>query len=312
MVMLIYILPSLFLGWSLGANDAANVFGPPVVNGVIRFRTATIVASIFVVLGAVLQGSKGLSTIGGLTEINLATSAVSMFAAALTVTIMTFFGLPVSTTQAVVGALTGAGLLINGHVDAGKLVKIMLSWVGTPFGAFVFGFVLYIILSYPFRLIKNVKTQDLTIKVATWIFGAYASYSLGANNVANVTGALVGRLLNIQLLALIGGLSIAFGILTFSRRVMLTVGKSIVELDYFSSLVVVLGSALTVWIYALIGVPVSSSQAIVGAVIGAGFARGTRIGNTKMVMRVVYGWVGTPIISGLMCVTMLGIISVFL
>jgi PiT family inorganic phosphate transporter len=57
---------------------------------------------------------------------------------------------------------------------------------------------------------------------------------------------------------------------------------------------------------------VSSSQAIVGAVIGAGFARGTRIGNTKMVMRVVYGWVGTPIISGLMCVTMLGIISVFL
>ncbi len=57
-----------FLGWALGANDAANVFGTAVASRMIRHRTAVIVTAMFVVLGAVIGGAGGMHTLSGLTE----------------------------------------------------------------------------------------------------------------------------------------------------------------------------------------------------------------------------------------------------
>jgi len=56
---LFFISSGLFLGWTLGANDASNVFGSAVGSKMIHFKQAAIIASIFVVLGAVLQGAGG-------------------------------------------------------------------------------------------------------------------------------------------------------------------------------------------------------------------------------------------------------------
>ena len=53
------LLGGIFLGWSLGANDASNVFGSAVAAKMIRFWTAAILASVFVLLGALLQGEAG-------------------------------------------------------------------------------------------------------------------------------------------------------------------------------------------------------------------------------------------------------------
>ncbi|NIW24203.1 MAG: inorganic phosphate transporter, partial [Gammaproteobacteria bacterium] len=60
------LLGAVFLGWALGANDAANVFGPAVMSRAVRYRRAVITAAILVVLGAVLGGRRALETIGGL------------------------------------------------------------------------------------------------------------------------------------------------------------------------------------------------------------------------------------------------------
>ena len=56
---LLFLTSGLFLGWSLGANDAANVFGTAVGTGMVRFVTAALVCSVFVVLGAVVSGAGG-------------------------------------------------------------------------------------------------------------------------------------------------------------------------------------------------------------------------------------------------------------
>lgn len=69
-------------------------------------------------------------------------------------------------------------------------------------------------------------------------------------------------------------MSIALGILTFSRGVMETAGRKLVRLDPFSALVVVLAEAVTVHFYTFIGVPVSTSQAVIGAVLGVGIVKG--------------------------------------
>ncbi|PLV58394.1 inorganic phosphate transporter [Thermotoga sp. KOL6] len=299
--MILYLLPALFLGWSLGANDAANIFGPFVGSGLTPYRKATIVASIFVVIGSVVGGGKGLQNIGSLSASDLLASSLSVFSGALTVTIMTKLGIPVSTSQAVVGGIVGANLSTMGikGVDFTALTKIFIVWLLTPTGALILSLLLYPAFSYVLRKIPNIQTQDKLIKVFAWMFGAYGAFSLGANNVANVTGVFVGKLLNVEQAAILGGISIALGILTYSKNVMMTVGKKLIELDHFTSTVAVLSQAITVWIFSLVGIPVSSSQAIVGAVLGAGYSKGMKLGNKKVLIRILSGWFLTPTISGI-------------
>ena len=100
-----HILGSVFLGWSLGSNDAANVFGTAVASRMVRFRVAVVLICIFVMVGAVLQGGPGIERVGSLTKQNLDTAFVTCITAALTVAVMTFLKLPVSATQALAGAV---------------------------------------------------------------------------------------------------------------------------------------------------------------------------------------------------------------
>ena len=108
LTILLFLLGGLFLGWSLGANDAANVFGTAVGTRMVNFRTAAIICSIFVILGAVISGAGTTETLGKLGAINALPGAFACcVAAGFSVYLMTKSGLPVSTTQAIVGAIIG-------------------------------------------------------------------------------------------------------------------------------------------------------------------------------------------------------------
>src|SRR5210317_2015451 len=107
-MLLIFLSSGLFLGWSLGANDAANVFGTAVGTKMIRFKTAALISGIFVILGAVIGGAGASHTLGKLGSVNaIAGSFMVAFAAGFTVFWMTKLKVPVSTSQAVVGAIIG-------------------------------------------------------------------------------------------------------------------------------------------------------------------------------------------------------------
>ena len=91
MLLIIFFLSSgLFLGWSLGANDAANIFGTAVGTRMIKFKTAALICSVFVILGAVVSGAGASHTLGKLGAVNeLAGAFIVALAAALTVLWMT-------------------------------------------------------------------------------------------------------------------------------------------------------------------------------------------------------------------------------
>ena len=295
--MFFYLLPAVFFGWSLGANDAANIFGTAVSNRIVKYRIATIISAIFILVGALLGGAKGIETISNVTAQSLMSGSISVLSAAITMTIMTYIGVPVSSSQAIVGSIMAVGL-IEGGVNWSIISKLVLAWVGTPIGGAIFGYLSYKILAIPFNKIKSIYMKERVVQIATLIIGAYGSYSLGANNVANITGVFANSI-GVEMAALVGGLAISFGVLTYSYKVMMTVGTQIMELDYFSAAIAVLGESITVWIYALLGIPVSTSQAIVGAVIGAGYARGSRLTNKKILLKILSAWVNTPISAGL-------------
>ncbi|MBU1078705.1 MAG: inorganic phosphate transporter family protein [Spirochaetes bacterium] len=299
----------MFLGWSLGANDAANVFGTAVSSRMVRYRTAVLLTALFVILGAYLEGVQGIKTLSNLTSQNLLSAFIVAVSAAIAVTMMTAFKLPVSTSQAVVGAIIGIGIS-NSQFNFQGLTKVVLCWVGTPFGAILIAILLYFLLSNILnRLNLSLVSLDFILRTGLVLGGAYGAYALGANNVANVTGVFANTIgLSPHLLAIIGAVSISIGVITYSKNVMYTIGKKLVPLDAFSALVAILAEAVTVHIYAKIGVPVSTSQAIIGAVIGIGIIKGMRTINIKTLFSIMIGWVSTPLISGIISFALISFI----
>ncbi|NMC38281.1 MAG: inorganic phosphate transporter [Bacteroidales bacterium] len=328
-MIILYLTSGLFLGWSLGANDASNVFGSAVGSKMISFWKAAIIASVFVILGAVVQGSGTSATLGKLGAVNaLGGSFTVALAAAITVYLMTKFSIPVSSTQSIVGAIIGWNLFTGNSTDGTALTQIVTTWISGPILGALFAIVLVSIL----MLIKKKAHIHLIrfesyIRICLIIAGAFGAYSLGANNIANVMGVFVPAfhlqeldfslftLSSSQQLFLLGGLAIAAGILTYSDRVMQIVGSNIVELSSEAALVVVLSQALVLFLFSSSGisgfleriglfslplVPVSSTQVVVGSVIGIGLYKGARNINFRLLGGIGAGWVLTPLFSGLL------------
>jgi len=302
---MISLLGGIFMGWALGANDASNVFGAAVGARMVKFWTATFLAAGFVLLGAVISGQAGIETLKGLTSFELSQAVIASVAAAISVTAMTLAGWPVSTSQAVVGAIIGVGIM-NHQLNISGLGKVLICWFTTPIGGAIIAFSLYKILAFFYNRIQmSIFTSDRLMKICFVIFGSYGAYALGANNVANVTAVFVGAgKLTVFQAALIGGASIALGILTFSKHVMETVGNKLVKLDPFSALMVSISLGLTIHIYTFIGVPVSSSQAIIGGLLGIGAIKGTHTVSRTTLQGILLAWFLTPVISCLLALSL--------
>lgn len=328
MFFLLALTSGLFLGWSLGANDAANVFGTAVGSGMVRFRKAAWIASVFVIAGAVLQGKGGAQTLSDLSRIDALGGAFTVaLCAALTVTAMTYKGLPVSTSQAIVGAILGWAFFTGKPANLSILVKIAATWVSGPVLGALFSAILYVLIKR--WLIKSgihIIILDSYIRLALILAGAFGAYSLGANNIGNVMGVFIPSapaiildfglftLDGAQLLLLLGGIAIAAGIFTYSHRVMETVGNGILALSPEAAVGVVLSQALVLFIFSSsslsnfissIGlppiplVPVSSTQVVVGAVIGIGLVKGSQEIQPSTVAKIMAGWIITPLMAGL-------------
>ncbi len=328
---LFFLSSGLFLGWSLGANDAANVFGTAVGTRMVRFGTAAAICSVFVILGAVLSGSGAAHTLGKLGAINaLGGSFMAAGAAALAVFAMTKAGLPVSTTQAIVGAIIGWNLFTGTRTDTATLITILSTWIICPLLAAGIAAALFKLTTKIIRSVKpHLLRQDAYTRLGLVLAGAFGAYSLGANNIANVMGVFVpvtpftdfelmglGTFSSVQQLFLLGAVAIAVGVITYSERVMLTVGGRLLPLSPVAAWVVVVAHSIVLFVFSsqelesLLAnaglptiplVPVSSSQAVVGAVLGIGLLRGGRTIRWRMLSRIGFGWMATPVIAGLIC-----------
>lgn len=343
MSLLFYLTSGLFLGWSLGANDASNVFGTAVASRMIRFGTAAFICSLFVILGAVFGGAGAAHGLGKLGAVNaIAGSFTVALSAALTVYSMTKAGLPVSTSQAVVGAIIGWNFFSASLTDWTQLGKIFSTWVVCPLLGAVFASLLYLITAAIIRWAKpHILRQDFYTRWGLILAGAFGSYSLGANNIGNVMGVFVesnpfdtvslGSWLTFtgtQQLFLLGALAIAVGVFTYSKRVMMTVGSGLMPLSPVAAWVVVVAHSLVLFVFSstqlqqfLVSlglppiplIPVSSSQAVIGAVIGIALVqrrgKALRQVNWPKIVNVAGGWVATPIGGGLLCYVLLFIVQ---
>jgi len=329
-IILLFLSSGLFLGWALGANDAANVFGTAVGTRMVSWRNAAIICSIFVILGAVISGAGTSQTLGKLGAITALPGAfMTALSAGFSVFVMTKSGLPVSTSQAIVGAIIGWNFFSNQATDTSTLAKILSTWIICPLLAAVIAIVILKVSKYFGRKMSlSLIRLDAYKRIALIFAGALGAYSLGANNIANVIGVFIPvqplaelkigsfSFSSTQQLFLLGGLAIALGVCTYSKKVMLTVGSDLGQLSSTSALVAVISHSIVLFLFASQGleallsryglptiplVPVSSSQAVVGAIFGISILQGITAVKWNVLGKIIAGWIVTPIFAGIVC-----------
>jgi PiT family inorganic phosphate transporter len=326
----VLIVAAFYVGWNIGANDAANCIGTTVGAQILSYRHAALLMAFFAILGGVLQGHRVMKTVGkGIVITEHSTYEeynnkaapddfaeyfpdgrlpdlgilVALLSAGFFVTLATLTGTPVSTSQAIVGGVAGVGIGIVGldfsYLKLAVLGKILGAWVVSPFLTLILAFVAYQILGLALRRARAPIWSRL-MGYAVIASAAYVSFSLGANDVGNAIGPLLNKFPDKGVyLALLGGVAMAVGALTFGERVTRTVGKSITPLDYAGALAAQTSAAFGVHLFSMMGIPVSTSQAIVGGVLGVGLTKGLRVVSLGKIRTIFLGWVITPTMAAI-------------
>ncbi len=288
-----------YIAWNIGSNDSANAMGTAVGAGILSFRQATLTIAIFVLLGAYLKGYKVMKTVGeGIVPpgfLTMEMAIIALLAAGIWVTIATVKGLPVSTTQAIVGGVIGIGLAARAPVNWWTLGKIASAWVISPILSGVLAMALYKFYSWVVSRIKSMSVIEAMYKALAILGGSYMAFNFGTNEVANASGPLVGAgFMEPKVAGIFGAISLSIGALTFSYAVMHTVGKKITALGPISAFAAQFGSAIAVSLANFFGLPVSSSQSIVGGVVGVGLIVGEGV-EKSVIKDILFGWVATPL-----------------
>ena len=334
----IFLSSGLFLGWSLGAQDASNVFGTAVATRMVKFKTAALVCSIFITLGAVISGVGTADTLGSLGAVNAIGGAfVTAFSAGFTACVVSKIGLTISVSQAVVGAVIGWNWFTQSVTDTDSLIKMAGTWVACPIISGVLAVPLFASFCYISKKVKfSLLQRDYLLRVALVVTGAFGAYSLGANNMANVVGVFVPvvpfsdfmlfgyKITALHQLFFIGSVAVSVGVYTYSYKVMMTVGKGVMPLTPFAAWVVVLCQGLVLFLFASEGlehflashglptiplVPVSSTQAVIGAVLGIGLYKRSKNIHWKMLWKIMLGWVAAPVVTAVCCFVFLFIMQ---
>ncbi len=340
---MIYLLlaAGLFMGWSLGTNDAANAFGTAVATRVVKYRTAIIIIAVMIMIGAVIAGHNNINKLASIAtnnevvasaeQVDAAVNAGTMadlclksalkafiiFACSgITVFGMSYLKFPVSANQSITGAVIGWGLCYADYSNPqilkdnlGEILEFMSTWLINPLGAAIISFILvFLVKKFVEDRLTSMHHYDTVVKIGYIVAGAFSAYSIGQNSSASVTafyydttGLGANILTNPRITAILGGIAIAVGVLTFSKRVMMTVGGSIAEISQVDGFVVIIASALTVVLMGeLMQIPVSTSQSVVGAVVGAGLVSGAKKVNFGVFKRIASAWVSSPTVAGVL------------
>ena len=303
-----------YVGWNIGANDTANCIGTTVGCGLLPFRRAAILVAVFAILGGLLQGHHVMDTIGkGIVkdELNILAIFVALICSGIFVTLATFFRIPTSTSQAIVGGVMGIGLALDARIDYSKFIRIAESWVICPLLVMVLAFALYHMLTW---LLQRIATRNILIQNAMgWLAilsGCYVAYSMGANNAGNAVGPIANLgIIHPTVLLAISGAAIAVGAITYGKRVADTVGKGITPLDIPGALVAQIASAFGMHLFSIYGIPVATSSAIVGAVVGVGLVKGARSISIKTIWTILIGWVLTPCLAAFSAYTIYNLLN---
>ncbi len=274
--------------WSIGAHYTGAVMGMPHALRAIGTWPALLLMAPLAFLGATFASHAVERRVGsGLTAVPLSVERqVVVIGVAFAVT--TFFNrfrMPTSTIQILVFSIIGVSLATGIGVNWGAIGHLVIVWAVAPVAAIFLGYLLTLGLD---RLRLGERIGAMLVAM-----GAVAAFAMGANDVSNASGALVGTGTFSPLEAgAVGGAAIALGVLTWGKPLLRRV-----EVDRAMATAAQLVQAAVVLAAVAFGFFTSMNQALVGAMAGAGFARGRETVHLATLFSILQGWVLGPALS---------------
>lgn len=296
---------ALAFAWSLGAHYTGACVGMATAGRALSARAALGLMAPLAFLGAVTASGAVQRTVGsGL----LSSASVTPVAIAVAV-VATAFGLtalynivriPTSTIQLLVFSVIGAGYAAGLPVAWPAIATLLLVWAIAPLSAFGLGWGLLRLLDRR-RAPTQAPASPGMAKLRWGLIAAAAgaSFTMGANDVANATGpVLMAGLTNPLVAATLGGVGIAVGVLTWGRPILRRVAEEVVVLDDRMAGTAQLVQVLVVLVPVIFGWFTSLNQALIGGLAGVGLARGRQTVRWRTVRLILLGWLVGPL-SGL-------------
>jgi len=215
----------------------------------------------------------------------------------------TYFGLPISNSHSLIGGIMGAGIIGLGFEQLvyGGLTKVFAGIIIAPIGGIIFGMVLVGIIIAVFAK-RRPAVVNRTFGRLSIISSAWLALTHGANDGQKTMGIIVLILFSADLISeihmplwVIFAAASAMGLGTFfgGYKVIKTLGLRITRLKPYQGFAAQTGGGVMLAIFALLGIPASTTHAITGSVMGAGAARRIRAVRWKVSRQIIFSWVIT-------------------
>ncbi len=309
-LLIITIIISLFLAVNMGASGFSISFTPSYGCGIIKRRTAVLLYSIFVLLGAVALGSRVVDTLTLKLVKNFDSSISGIFillSASITMFSANMLKIPQSTSFVMVGAFTGAGIYYK-SANFFKVGEIFVVAIIFSFFAFIITYYLMKIFYPPknsnIKLLEKVTNYNGKLKKFIVVTDIYSAFAVGTNNVANVVAPILisGLKLKTSLLLLLVSPFFGIGGLIFGKGVINTISKEIVPLGEISASVISFVTSTFVIFASIFGLPTPYVQFTTFAVLGVSAIKdGIRLTSNKFVVKkILLVWLLVPIATVLL------------
>ena len=315
---------SFLVAFSIGGNDEA--MAPAVGAKVFTVRAAVSIGAIITVFGAVTLGSNVSEKVGSDMVSGTVMSVDMVFAVLVSMAIWLLIasiakGVPISTTQCMVGSVIGVAVSapLVGYSEWGidvinwsVVLQVFVGWILSPLIGFFFAAGIFAGVRRIQRSTRGFADLEKQERIASYLLAAFlilTSLSRGGNDVANAIAPLVtlpdfteayslgfivipGYLIPL----LVGGIGMALGLIIVGRKVIKTLATEVVTLSPSSALSASISVSIIIFAGTLLGLPLSGTHVLVAALIAVGWISETPV-QKKQVKEIVISWLVTVPVS---------------
>jgi len=299
---------ALVFDYTNGFHDAANAIATSVATKAMRVQTALLVAAFGNLVGAFL--SEGVAkTVGkGIIEVEQnnhgLTVVIAALVGAITWNLITWwFGLPSSSSHALIGGLVGGAIAGSEIIYwQGIVDKVLIPMVLSPTIGFGCAFLLTLILQWAFRNASKKRVGNGFRTVQVFSAGAMAvghglqdaQKTMGVMTLALVVGGMHSGDSIPFWVKVSAALAISLGTYAGGWRIMKTLGKKVIEVDPIRSVAAQSVASTVLYVMAIyLKAPISTTHTITSSIIGAGATRGRKRVSWGVVGNIVSAWVLT-------------------
>jgi PiT family inorganic phosphate transporter len=321
-ITILIVIFGLLFDYTNGFHDAATVVSTTIATKALKPIIAILLAAVLNTVGATQISGVAETIANGLVEKSAVTQEI-VLSAVLGAIIWNFFtwyfGLPSSSSYALIGGLLGASILKRGDgivLWGGVLHKVLIPMILSPFIGFGIAYLMMKILSYFVRK-RDSKHNTKIFRCLQIGSGSLVALSHGLNDAQKSMGIITLGLFSSGFLTSIHIpfwviLSCAFmmgaGTASGGYRIIHTVGTKITHLSMDQGFIAEMSASFVILTTSFLGMPISSSQMIVGSVGGVGAVKGFKEVEWKIIGRLALAWIctlpGAAIISSITLLTM--------